>query len=134
MHEPPLLDLIHLVAGLSERLGEIPSDFTGEPSRVLIAAASKLPLAGPPDGGLLLQDNAPQITPGGTYEFKADASALKGKYFVLAILFVKGGGTFAPKAGVDYDVATANPLDFDGTTALDTGPLTLMLHQAGDGH
>lgn len=112
----------------------IPADFKGEPVRVVLAAASALPLTGAPDGGILFEDKAPKITAGGTYEINADTSGLTGKYHVLAIVYVKGGGTFAPKADLDYDAATSAALSFDGKSAVDMGTLTMAVHKSGDGH
>jgi hypothetical protein len=112
----------------------IPADFKGEAVRVVLAGASALPLMGPPDGGLLFEDKAPKITPGGTYAIDADVSATVGKYYVLAIVYVKGGGTLSPKPDVDYDAATTMTLEFDGKKAVDMGTLTMALHHTGDGH
>lgn len=112
----------------------IPADFKGEPVRVVLAAASALPLTGAPDGGILFEDKAPKLTAGGSYEIKADTSGLTGKFHVLAIVYVKGGGTFAPKADLDYDAATSAALSFDGKSAVDMGTLTMAVHKSGDGH
>lgn len=111
----------------------VPADFKGEATRLIVAAFSKLPVAGPPDGGILYQDNAPKITPGGTLVIAGDATGITGAYYVLAVLYVKGGGSFAPKDGVDYDAATSAPIAFDGKP-VDAGSLSLAVHRAGDGH
>jgi hypothetical protein len=112
----------------------VPASFAGKPAKLLVAAFSKLPVAGPPDGGILAQINAPTVGPNATVPLDIDISTMKGSYYVLAVLYVQGGGTFSPKAGVDYDVATSKAIAFDGKTPVDVGTLVLALHQTGDGH
>lgn len=112
----------------------IPASFSGETSKLVVAAFSKLPVAGPPDGGILAQIDAPKLTAGGTFDLEGDITGIDGKYYVLVVVYMKGGGTFSPKDGVDYDTATSMALEFDGKKSLDAGTLTLALHHMGDGH
>jgi hypothetical protein len=112
----------------------IPATFSGETTKLVVAAFSKLPVAGPPDGGILMQVESPALTAGGTFAVEGDVTGISGDYFVLAVVYMKGGGSFSPKDGVDYDAATAKALAFDGKSAVDGGTMSLAIHHTGDGH
>jgi hypothetical protein len=112
----------------------IPAAFSGETTKLVVAAFSKLPVAGPPDGGILMQVATPELTAGGTFAVEGDVTGITGSYYVLAVVYMKGGGSFSPKDGVDYDASTAKALSFDGKSSVDGGTLSLAIHHTGDGH
>ncbi|MGZ3449397.1 MAG: hypothetical protein ACXVEF_07340 [Polyangiales bacterium] len=112
----------------------IPATFSGETTKLVVAAFSKLPVAGPPDGGILMQVATPKLTAGGTFAIEGDLAGITGNYYVLAVVYMKGGGNFSPKDGIDYDASTAKALSFDGKSGVDGGTLSLAIHHTGDGH
>jgi hypothetical protein len=112
----------------------IPATFSGETTKLVVAAFSKLPVAGPPDGGILMQVDTPKLTAGGTFAVEGDVTGISGSYYILAVVYMKGGGNFSPKDGVDYDASTAKALEFDGKSGVDGGTLSLAIHHTGDGH
>ena len=107
----------------------VPSDFTGTPRQLLVAAFDQFPVTGPPAG--VLYQGTPTITAGATLHLAADASGVSGTKYVLAVLYMQGGGQFSPVPGVDYASAPAT-IDFGGQ-AMDLGTLTLTLVPAADG-
>lgn len=104
-----------------------PTDLMGTPRQLVVALFDSLPPAGPPSGGILVQKDKPSVTPGQTLMLSDDVSTVKGDYFVLAILYMQGGGTFSPKKGVDYTAQTASKVTFTGK-AIDLGNLTFKLY------
>ena len=107
----------------------VPSDFKGTPRQLLIAAFDKFPVAGPPVG--VLYQGSPTLVAGQSIQLTADASGLNGTDFVLAVLYVQGGGQLAPMPGVDYASGPAK-VTFDGKP-VDVGTLTLAVVPSVDG-
>jgi len=107
----------------------VPADFHATPRQLLVAAFDHFPVTGPPSG--VLYQGLPALTAGQSVTLTGDAGTLAGTKAVLAVLYVQGGGTLAPKNGVDYASGPAT-VDFTGG-AVDVGTLTLALLPAGDG-
>lgn len=107
----------------------VPSDFKGTPRQLLVAAFDSFPVTGPPAG--ILYQGTPAITPGASLQLTADATGLSGSKYVLAVLYVQGGGQFSPMPGVDYASAPES-VTFTGK-AMDLGTLTLAVVPAVDG-
>ena len=55
-----------------------------------------------------------------------DPGGLSGDYYVLVVLFMPGGGTQAPKSGIDYVATSSTKIHFDGTS-IDLGQVDLAL-------
>jgi hypothetical protein len=104
-----------------------PGDLTGTPRQLVVALFDSLPPAGPPSGGVLAQQNNPTVTKGQTISLSDDISTIKGDYFLLAVLYMVGGGTFSPKKGVDYTASSPSKISFTGK-AIDLGTLPLALY------
>lgn len=106
-----------------------PVSMTGTPRQLIVAAFDSLPVAGPP-AAILYQGNSPAIAAGQTLTVMGDAGALSGDKYVLAVLYMNGGGMLAPKPGVDY-ASAGTKVTFTGH-ALSIGPLTLARVPGGD--
>jgi hypothetical protein len=107
----------------------VPSDFKGTPRQLLVAAFDQFPVTGPPAS--VLYQGTPTITAGASLHLAADATGLSGAKYVLAVLYVQGGGQFSPAPGVDYSSAP-EMVTFSGG-AMDLGTLTLALVPVTDG-
>ena len=103
----------------------VPSTYTGTARQIVMVVEPTLPPMGPP-AAILLQENAPTVTAGATLSVAGDPSGVTGDYYVLVVLFMQGGGTQAPKSGVDYVATSAAKVHFDGTS-VDLGTLDLAL-------
>ena len=106
----------------------MPTDFKGTPRQLLVAAFDSFPVTGPPAG--ILYQGTPTVTAGATLHLPADASGLSGTKQLLAVLYVQGGGQFAPTPGIDYASA---PTAVTFPAGADLGTLTLVLVPAVDG-
>lgn len=104
---------------------KVPSTYTGTARQIVLVVEDSLPPMGPP-AGILLQQNTPAVTAGGTLSLEGDPSGLNGDYYVLAVLYMQGGGMLSPKAGVDYVAQSAAKVHFDGKS-IDLGELDLAL-------
>ena len=104
---------------------KVPSTYTGNARQLVVVVEPSLPPMGPP-AGILLQENAPTVTAGATLHADGDPAGLSGDYYVLVVLFMQGGGTQAPKSGVDHLATSAAKVHFDGN-AVDLGELDLAL-------
>ena len=100
-----------------------PADLVGTPRQLVVAAFDSLPVAGPP-AALLYQANNPTIAAGQTVTVMGDAAGLSGDKYVLAVLYMQGGGSLSPKPGVDY-VSAGTKTTFTGK-AVTVGPLELV--------
>ncbi len=103
----------------------VPADLMGTPDRLFVVASDTVPPMGPP-AAILLMDDDIEATAGESIELDLDTSSLSGDYFIIAILFMEGGGMFQPTAGVDYAAATDTAITFDGEPT-DLGSLDLAL-------
>lgn len=102
----------------------IPADYVGTPRQLNVVLVDRLPVAGPPSS-ILYQESAPQLAAGQTLTVRGDASGVHGSFYVVVVLYMQGGGSFSPKAGVDYTVASADKVTFGGA-AIDLGAMDLV--------
>jgi hypothetical protein len=93
---------------------------------------ASLPIAGPPAGVLFQSSTAPAVTAGQPLVVHGDATGITGDYYVVAVLYMQGGGQFSPKPGVDYDAFGAQKVHFAGA-AIDLGAMKLVLDGADAG-
>lgn len=107
----------------------VPASFSGTPRQLLVAAFDQFPPAGPP-AGILYQGN-PMLSAGHAVKVSGDGTGLSGTKYVLAVLYMQGGGQLQPMAGVDY-VSAPVQVSFNGQP-VDFGTLALMLLPGGDG-
>ena len=101
----------------------VPSSLSGTPRQLVIAAFDQFPVAGPPAG--ILYQGSPAIMAGKSVTVSGDATGLSGAKYVLAVLYMQGGGQLAPTANVDY-VSAPQQVTFGGG-AVATAPFALML-------
>ncbi len=104
----------------------VPAGYAGTARQLVVIAVKQVPVAGPPDSILFLENN-PAITAGGTITPALDTSALDGDFYVVAVLYQVGGGQFTPKSGVDYVAQTATAIHFTRGEVQDLGTLPLAL-------
>jgi hypothetical protein len=101
-----------LVATLS-----VPDDFDGQITTLMLTLASQLPVTGPPDAVLATIENVDNDNDGvGDVDAILNANrdltlsiedvGVTGDYHVVAVMFMEGGGVFAPVPGVDYMAAS----------------------------
>jgi hypothetical protein len=112
-----------LAAGVSIDV-VVPSSLHGTPRQLVVAAFDQFPVTGPPAG--ILYQASPSIVAGQTLTIAGDPGSLSGQKFVLAVLYMQGGGMLAPTANVDYVSAPAQ-VTFGGGGAIAIGPLDLIL-------
>ena len=98
----------------------LPDSFDGQITTLMLTLASSLPVTGPPDAVLATIQNVDNDNDGtGDVDQVLNGSrdlvlsvedvGVTGLYHVVAVLFMDGGGTFAPVPGVDY-MAASGPL------------------------
>ena len=104
---------------------DVPSTFTGTTRELDVVVTPTVPVAGPP-AGILYQVMNPVVTAGQSLTIHGDATGIKGSDYVVVVLYMQGGGQFAPKSGVDYEAQTASAMTFTGGP-IDLGTLTLAL-------
>lgn len=104
----------------------VPAIYSGTPKQLVVIAVKHVPVSGPPDSILFLENN-PAITAGATLTPALDTSALDGDFYVVAVLYQVGGGPFSPKSGVDYVAQTAAAIHFTSGQVQDLGTLPLVL-------
>ena len=109
----------------------VASSFTGTTRELDVVVVPKLPVAGPP-AGVLYQAEQPVMTAGQSVTIEGDATGITGENYVVVVLYMQGGGSFQPKPGVDYAVASSSKLAFDGGP-IDLGTLDLALVTADGG-
>ncbi len=104
----------------------VPAGFTGTTRRLLVVLSRTMPLAGPP-AGILLSEDAPVLSAGGVRTLQLDTSATQGgPFYIVAVLFMQGGGQQAPMAGVDYAGYSTRTFTFAGA-AQELGRVDLAL-------
>lgn len=109
---------------------DVPATFSGATREIDVVVVPQLPVAGPP-AGILFQETSPAVTAGQPMTIHGDATGVTGENYVVVVLYMQGGGSFAPKAGVDYVAQSSAKVDFNGA-AVDLGTLKLSL-AGGDG-
>jgi hypothetical protein len=107
----------------------VPASLTGTPRQLLVAAFDQFPVTGPPAG--VLYQGSPTLTAGHSVMLTGDAGGISGTKYVLAVLYMQGGGQLAPQPGVDY-VSGPNAVTFGGGP-IDAGTLSLALLPGSDG-
>ena len=110
----------------------VPRNYTGTPRSLSVVLVNSLPVSTIPSAFLLTRDN-PTVVAGQDIVLQGPLPTNRGPFRVLAVLYMQGGGLFTPKAGTDYDVASAANVNITGAT-VDFGTLPLALHTATDGH
>jgi hypothetical protein len=103
----------------------VPATFTGTTRELDVIVTPVVPVAGPP-AAILAQIENPVVTPGQPLVVHGDATGVTGSYYVVAVLYMTGGGQFSPAKGVDYEAQTATKVTFDGGP-IDLGTMTLAL-------
>jgi hypothetical protein len=113
----------------------LPDGFSGEIRQLMVTLATELPVTGPPAAILATIDNVDADGDGeGDVDQILNQSrdlvlalpdvGVTGEHHVVVVLFMEGGGQFAPVSGVDY-MAASGPLSFGaGQVAVE---LELML-------
>lgn len=103
----------------------VPADLMGTPKSLAVVGYKMLPPMAP---DAIFQFGGPvtDIKPGATVPVKIADVTQMGQFYVVAVLFMEGGGVMAPKPGVDYQGMSAMPVDFTGAPAT-TDPITLMI-------
>ncbi len=95
----------------------LPEGFEGQISSLMLVMDDQLPITGPPDVTLATIQNVDNDNDGtGDIDQVLNSSrdlvlsvedvGVAGQYHVMAVLFMEGGGTFAPVPGVDYMAAS----------------------------
>ena len=95
----------------------LPEDYSGEANRLLVTLVSNLPVAGPPTAILADISNADSdgdgigdvdriLNPSTPLVLAFEDAGVSGDYHVVVALYMEGGGTFQPLAGVDYMAAS----------------------------
>jgi hypothetical protein len=110
----------------------VPASFSGSTRQLDVVVTPSLPIAGPPAGVLYQSTSAPVVTAGQPFAVQGDATGITGDYYVVAVLYMQGGGQFSPKAGTDYDAFASQKVHFDGS-AIDLGTMKLALDGADAG-
>ena len=110
---------------------EVPATFKGTPRELDVVVTATLPIAGPP-AAILYQQKSPTVTAGASLSVPADATGVKGNYYVVAVLYMQGGGQFSPTSGIDYEAQSAKTFTFTGSS-LDLGTMSLALVGADAG-
>jgi hypothetical protein len=109
----------------------IPPDYIGTLAKLDLAYNRTAAFLGPPTG-TLYEGTPGGIAAGQPLTVVGDATGVSGSYFVVAILYMKGGGVFVPSPGVDYVGETASPVAFDGN-AISLGTLPVIIAPADGG-
>jgi len=103
----------------------VPASFTGTTRELDVVVTPTLPIAGPP-AGILYQAESPVLTAGQSLTIHGDATGISGSYYVVAVLYMQGGGEFSPTPGKDYEAQSSSTAKFDGA-AIDLGTMALTL-------
>lgn len=107
----------------------VPQGFTGTPTNLLAMFFTTPNPSGMP-AAILAQVPGPAIGADRPYDLKAEnISAANGTYYFYVALYMPGGGTTTPVAGVDYAGRVTDPIQWDGS-AVNLGEVPLALYQA----
>ena len=111
-------------AALAKITLNIPTDFTGDTRQLNVVLVETVPPKTMPSA-ILVQQNKPTLVAGQPLNLTADISGVtKGDYYVLAVIYMVGGGKTQPTAGKDYVASSKAKVTFDGTS-VDLGTLEL---------
>jgi hypothetical protein len=108
----------------------LPSSFSGKTTLLMALFFKTSTPAGMPDA-FLATVSEPGIDAAHPYALKVTDIAVTGTFYFYAALYMEGGGTMEPVAGVDY-VGTAGPLNVDGLSAINLGDIQMNLYQKPD--
>lgn len=100
----------------------LPKDFIGTISSLTLTLVGTLPITGPPDKILATVTNDDKdgdgigdvdaiLSPSRSLILATEDVEMNGDFFVMAVLYMEGGGTFQPMPGIDY-MATSPKLTF----------------------
>ena len=92
---------------------EIPERYNGDPRKLSTGFYNTKDTARIPNETLPTIDY-PTIVPGEGYDLSFRDVDFTGDYYAMFILFDEDGGTFIPKANIDYTATTSEPLTLDG--------------------
>lgn len=95
----------------------VPSPIEGEPRLMAVALYRNIPPAGPPFA-TLLEDEPPDIAPGGRYKVRLRPVTESGEFYIWANLYMEGGGRFVPENYVDFVGNVPDKMVFDGAPVL----------------
>jgi hypothetical protein len=89
---------------------KIPASMTGQPNKLQIDLYSEIPPTHPPEG-VPIAVPTPELQAGETVQLRMTDLGMTGSYYLLGLLFMPGGGSSFPVAGVDYigDTSVAYP-------------------------
>ncbi|NNE72789.1 MAG: VCBS repeat-containing protein [Acidimicrobiales bacterium] len=107
----------------------VPDDFDPDITRFILTLATELPVTGIPAGLLAVIENTDAdldgepdvdqlLIPGQDLVLSFDDVGLAGDYYVVAGVYVEGGGDFQPVPGVDYLTASELVTFGEGTARL----------------
>lgn len=104
----------------------LPADFTGTAVRLQVVYFDSFPPSGEPT---VISEAipSPAISPGTPYvlETTLPSDTAPGDYYLSVSLFVEGGGTSMPLAGVDYAGAAMTAISYPQTANVDAGNIPL---------
>ena len=89
----------------------LPDPLTGAPTRLSVAAWEKVPIVAPPNG-LIGMFEMPQGNAGDVLHVSGTHPDLTGQLYVVATLYMPGGGTIVPVPGVDFIASSADTYAF----------------------
>ena len=78
---------------------QMPQTLAGQPTNLVVSMYKSLPPMGPPDI-MGTEIAAPAVTAGGLLDLKLEGIVETGPYYVLAMLYMPGGGTWMPVPGM----------------------------------
>ncbi len=107
----------------------VPQTFSGTPTNLMAFFFTTPTPAGMP-AAILAQVPTPDIGPKKPLDLKAEnITAANGTYYFYVALYMPGGGTTSPVAGVDYAGRVTEPIQWDGS-AVNLGEVPLAIYQA----
>lgn len=128
---PPAADASSAAGHAARIVLQIPAGYTGTLAKLDLVYNATPQLLGPPTG-TLYEGTPTGVAAGMPLTVTGDATGVRGDYYVVAVLYMQGGGTFVPKPGVDYVAESPAPIAFDGT-AIDLGTLPVVVAPADGG-
>lgn len=123
--QPPVAEGGTLTGHQARIVLEIPADYKGTLSKLDLVYNKTPQFIGPPTG-TLYEGTPSGLAAGQPLTVIGDATGASGSYYVVAVLYMKGGGTFVPMPGVDYVGETSSPVVFTGAP-IDLGSLAITV-------
>jgi len=108
----------------------VPTSLTSTPRQLAVGFYETLPVTGPPDYMADLIDD-PEISATHPLPFEVhDCLKKPAEYYLYFVLYMQGGGSWIPEAGVDYIARTQDKMMFGaGPVNLDDITLTLAVEE-----